>query len=535
MALGTLFRLALAVTRRILPDEQYDFNIAVAKKLDESGADVVFATVNKATTDPLGRLVDAPLSLIQNLGADALVYVKSKRDFYRWDPTSTVAPDPGPNQIVNPTANGANPGRFFRTNTRDPSWLQQTTWFVDPGSDNASDDNDGATALTPLAHDLERQLRWGLGSLARITAALSVTYNSSPTPSDFVNYMVTLANVGVGASGSVAITAPMTAQVVPAGGVGAFSAVQAINRAGNLVTNVTDGTRAWTRGQRIRITGSATPAHVGAIAWVQKDLTGGVAETTAFVTATAGSTAFPTAVTPSIGDTYVCETLSVVLPIGNWIVETAASAAATTCLLSVDQCELDGSGFTAQGSIVTHSAGPGIVMRSSKASGLDLIGLNNLLAIQMTSCTADLVNCTGTAWLAGGIVAGGNGTIFVLPNGSVVLDADFLASDVSLISTASSPASVLIGNAAAMRATTAVDLNPGATARQFSVFGLGNALYGSGNGTGVRVRAGAQYIYTGKPTIATTVQDALVGGTAKAWGAIPFIEPANNAMVVPFA
>ncbi|GMV18563.1 MAG: hypothetical protein AMXMBFR56_67870 [Polyangiaceae bacterium] len=29
-----------------------------------------------------------------------------------------------------------------------------------------------------------------------------------------------------------------------------------------------------------------------------------------------------------------------------------------------------------------------------------------------------------------------------------------------------------------------------------------------------------------------TVQDALVGGTARAWAAIPYIEPANNAMIV---
>lgn len=60
------------------------------------------------------------------------------------------------------------------------------------------------------------------------------------------------------------------------------------------------------------------------------------------------------------------------------------------------------------------------------------------------------------------------------------------------------------------------------------------SVYGSGNTfpTAALVRSGTGFVYTTKPTIVGTVQDALVGGTARAWAAIPYIEPANNAMIV---
>ncbi len=70
------------------------------------------------------------------------------------------------------------------------------------------------------------------------------------------------------------------------------------------------------------------------------------------------------------------------------------------------------------------------------------------------------------------------------------------------------------------------------------VFASGvDALYGAGNaGVGVnRAAGGPAYTYVAKPTLTGGVNDARVGGTLKAWGAIPFIEPANDAAIVAFA
>jgi hypothetical protein len=407
--------------------------------------------------------------------------------------------------------------------------LTQATWFVDPV--NGNDANNGATAATALKTDARRQVLWGGTTQALILQPVTVTYLSALPATDIVNYNVTIGSVG-GVSGKLFITSPMNQQV--GAGTGAFTAVQAINRAGNLVSNVTDGARAWTRGQRIRI---MSGARVGAVAWITKDLGAGVAETTAFFTYPAGGTnAFPTAVTPQVGDPYVTETLNTI-PIGRWEVHTTGPSTATTGAMFIDQMDVDGTAFGAQGSMYTDSEEPGIVGTSCNFKACALIGINNDLAIQLTNCLADTLNVTGVAFLGGGCHGGAVSNVFPLPNGIVIFDRDFLGADQPIITTATGPSAVIFGNVAAMRASVAVDLNPGAIARQFNIFGAGNALYGSGNGIGVRARSMAAYIYASgsKPTIATTTSDAVVGGTNKAWAAIPYVEAANQAEIVVYA
>jgi hypothetical protein len=59
-----------------------------------------------------------------------------------------------------------------------------------------------------------------------------------------------------------------------------------------------------------------------------------------------------------------------------------------------------------------------------------------------------------------------------------------------------------------------------------------NLLWGTGSSTvGVQAQSESGLVYTVKPTV-TGATDTTVGGTAKTWAQIPYIEPANNAYIV---
>jgi hypothetical protein len=106
-----------------------------------------------------GRLTDVSAPTLAALAAGALAWVLSVKDWWRWDPVSTLTSDGI--KVLNPIANGANPGRFIRELVPAPEWMKQLNWFVDPANVAASDENDGATGATPLATDAERQRRMG--------------------------------------------------------------------------------------------------------------------------------------------------------------------------------------------------------------------------------------------------------------------------------------------------------------------------------------------------------------------------------------
>ncbi len=123
-----------------------------------------FNTVIKGAVGS-GRLTDVTLAQLATLPAGGSVaYVISVKDFWRWDPLSTLADNTATTLTVcNPIANAANPGRFIRELLPAPEWMLQTTWIVDGQntSTTANDENDGLTAATALLTDLERERRMG--------------------------------------------------------------------------------------------------------------------------------------------------------------------------------------------------------------------------------------------------------------------------------------------------------------------------------------------------------------------------------------
>lgn len=86
----------------------------------------------------------------------------------------------------------------------------------------------------------------------------------------------------------------------------------------------------------------------------------------------------------------------------------------------------------------------------------------------------------------------------------------------------------------------AIEIRPGGVLRSFD---LGNGytekLYGNGaTGGGVHVNSGGLLDYATKPSITGSTpgtNDASVGGTAKAWSGIPFVNTTNGAAIVAHA
>lgn len=414
--------------------------------------------------------------------------------------------------------------------------LSQATWFVDPI--NGNDANDGKTSATALKTDARRQVLWGGVIPVAINQPVTVTYLSSLPATDVVSY-----NVITGTAGKLTVSGTSTVQ--PAAGSGAFTAVQTINRAGNAVTNVTDGARAWTAGQRIRITASTDPTHVGAVAWITKDLGAGAAETTCFVTYTVGTNGAGTGPTqiatagnlgPAVGDSYVVETISTI-PIGVITANSGGIFAANLNQVFFDQLELDGTNFAVEGYVLSHSSlGP--TFTSCKLKAMSIVGgpqsPNGAVGVQAWNCLQDTVTASGVYFAAGGTITGAN-QLTVLGRSPVAIDKDFLAADKGMANLANGPAVLLVGTAAAMRAPTAITLQPGTFCRQLTINAGANALYGSGNTTGVNCHAAAMYTYVTKPTIATTGNDTVIGGTNTAWAAVPFVNTGNQAEIVLYA
>jgi hypothetical protein len=57
-------------------------------------------------------------------------------------------------------------------------------------------------------------------------------------------------------------------------------------------------------------------------------------------------------------------------------------------------------------------------------------------------------------------------------------------------------------------------------------------LAATGLTKGVKIYSGGMAFYQSKPTFTTSGNNTEIGGTAKTWAAIPYIEPTNNAAYV---
>jgi hypothetical protein len=312
------------------------------------GANAGLGPFNTIATGAVGsgRLIDVTAGQIALLKRGNLAWVESVRDFFLWDPTSALAQDTfnaggTPMTIVNPTANGVNPGRFLREFTAQPQWRAQRQWVVRPTTGN--DENSGADDVTPLASNAELQRRLGMtggvrpeflpgdyhfffpeaaGTVAGQNARPYFAGRRSVTPSgsafafntQFYLHGNTPATVGQG----VAFAGPFT-----------ISAVTPVNHATNQTLEVASAgiVGSWTAANLITLPGTSdvtakrcrmtTGANIGGTFWAKEDLgnkLGGnptaMCDEPNGAQTFSGSFAPVTATfTPAVGEQFVVETI----------------------------------------------------------------------------------------------------------------------------------------------------------------------------------------------------------------------------------
>jgi hypothetical protein len=460
----------------------------------------------------------------------SLAYVAPLKSWFVWDAASTVADDTTDFLSIAITANGAAAGRFRRLDWSHPSWLEQTAWFV---STAGSNDADGATALTPVKTDAEIRRRWG--SDVVLAVPVTITYAESPTTTTNldVSYVDggSLSIIGtptVSKSGTV-LTA-VQAQVRTAGAELAW----AITAVGLDATDI----------GKLAVITAGTAANIGAYAAVLKDEGGGKVRVSPFGKATAAG-GF-TQVTPVIGDTVEIREMATVLKVGFINIrgrsQLNAVASPVQNVVMFDSVTLDGSvGGGSQGGTIRNEHAPVVYARCV---------LQDLIVATVSTNFAKIHQ------FCGGLIVGGlGGTDF---RGNAQLRQTAM---LNVTVSSSSSACLLAFAADCYFQNSQFNVNPGCEvatagiaffdrASSDSALSLGVAVNGgpcivrhsgatpdwgaANTGHGIRISAGASYIYATKPTINSGLgagREVLVGGTDKLYSAVPYIEPGNNAMI----
>jgi hypothetical protein len=309
-----LIDLALMLGNRVakvVNSQLYDWILAVSNALDAGSivqAQYVSASVGVVGS---GRLIDAPVPPTVGI---TTVYVKSFKDWFRWDPLSTALSDNVTTVAL--LANGTAPGRFVRALIPAPEWMLQTTWIIDEAntSGTANDENSGLTGATALLTDDERVRRMGRGARwgNATIAAYHLHYISSPTRP--ILFMGSMSPTGV----NIYVHGSLTpGQGQPGGTPLVVNAMVAVNHATNTPLQITSNglVTSWTAdgllNKRCRFTSGA---NVGGVMWPTAEP--GPAKTARMSECcSVASFANPFVINlgtfiPALNDTFIVETLT---------------------------------------------------------------------------------------------------------------------------------------------------------------------------------------------------------------------------------
>jgi hypothetical protein len=425
------------------------------------------------------------------------VWVRSVQAIFVYRVNSGLTPD-GVNVVASLYGNGV----WQRLTTQPSGALSQAAWFVDPV--NGNDGNTGFTAGTALKTDAERQRRWGWPGRTQVNQTVTVTYLNDVPFSDPVNYDVLLGPTG----GLNVLGTPVVVRT------STFTNVTALNRGTQQPLHVTDGAFVWTPllGDILVI---PSGARAGASAVVAKNVGGGVARLSNMQAPITSAFQPFTSVTPQIGDPYQVRTLTQI-PVGLIRVECLEPVFSASIVAFFNDVHLIG-GFGLFGTIASSTFCPIYVQRSIcdgiASSASDLLVVSSLL---IGSCT--FFNAGETQLIAGATfdgVGAGNGAL-------LIMDGDFLNQGAR--SSVNRGATLTVGTACSFDCPVdGILLLPNCKASQETQSFGANLFWGNNNATfGIRLRSGAGYVYATKPTVTGTSGDTDIGGTTKAYGAIPF-------------
>lgn len=321
---------------------------------------------------------------------------------------------------------------------------------------------------------------------------------------------------------------------------GAVAIDHATNVAGT-VTNSSLGANGFGTGvagsrvgykRRFRITGGNGDARTGAIAWGVKDpATAKTIRTSAW-----SITDSYEVVTPASGDTYVIERMTtlpeIVLDVfGNGDVNAASSLE----LIDIAMPENFSGSSTLINATIRAESGAQVVFKNCAPWHMSCSG--GLVAFY--NCHIDFSSVF--AGFASLYVGTGSGLINVYPGAFVILDLDYIrsygASDYDgqgRLAQVYAGGFLFIGTAAVFDSNAeGLLIDVGGTVLMESLWAGVHALYGSGNATyGVRVKPGGKLVYDATlPTVTGTTAATIVGGTQKAYNALPFFNSTNGAMI----
>jgi hypothetical protein len=485
--------------------------------------------VNNATARLLKAITAAELATLREGNT---VYVMSLRNYWKWLPTSTLTSDDI--TISAPTVVGVGAGRFERlTGNESPDWKLQTTWFIDSTAPNQ--EASGLTALTPLQSDVELTRRWGADGAIQIGTQVTITYAQAPT---------TVSNFDVRILDNASVTWLGTPTVNKSGIVLTAVTVQVRTPGAEVPWAITGPTLgAVDVGKLAIITASGTGANVGAYARVLKDNGGGSVRVSPFGSATVAG-AF-TQATPLVGDTISIVT-PMTLRIGFFSLrndtQLISVAAPTRNVFIFDSITLDGAVGAGVGidSGIVRSENSQVLYMRSILQNLSLTGINSLSNIHRLlggGCAVQvdirsnqvifrqvgvtgIINTYPTSFLTAQVDCYFQNAQLNLNQGACVN-----TQGVAFFDKAAADTCFTLGGGGGTGSGTCFVRQTGATAD----WGSGNA------GHGLKIQSGSQYIYTTKPTINGTLgagREALIGGTDKVYGAVPYVEGANNAMLV---
>lgn len=395
----------------------------------------------------------------------------------------------------------------------------QTTWFIDPVGGN--DANTGLTAGTALKTDAERQRRVGL--IWPINADTSVTYLNNVPATDPCIYTYTL-----GTNGVLRINGtPTTIYTSPGSG---FSAVTNLNRATQTASSVTEAVMGAGRtGQRIRTTSGAS---AGAIAWLDRDFGGGVYRTSPWTTISfANPLPFtPTQVNVAASDQFVIESLTQIgyLSLINLSAQYTGAASVNGTQTLVRNV------YLTQPDVAISALPLGTVTNAPLIHGSRIHCPWDAVMVSSYVDTGVVIAASPASPALFACLVRGRPSI--QSGTTIFIDYDTLFSQ-------SGNDGIRVRYSATARVGTMAVFDAGADGvlvedgdfRCGALFSGNDLVWGTSSaGVGMRVRSGGKTTYVAKPTV-TGASDANVGGTAKTWAAIPYVEPANNAMIVAFA
>jgi hypothetical protein len=480
-----------------------------------------FLSVVKSSSN---RLLDVPASYCAMRTDGDEIRVLSYGGKWVWDSTFPSETATDNKESCRPTAWTAN-GAFVRDLNGNKKFQRQTAWFVSTLGD---DENDGLTALTPLATDREIQRR--LGTNPHLDAKITVTYADAPAGT--TNYeasllpdaSLTLVGTPVTTLSGVLITA-VQAQVRTAGS----EARHAITGSGLGASHV----------GKLAIIRSGTAANIGASAMILKDETGGKVIVSPFGKAAIGFNGF-TAVTPVANVDVIDVITPTTLKVGTiklkCFSQTAFNGPPAANMFVTDGVTLDGD-VDAFGTGSLFIDGVYAQTLRSILKDIQIYGSNStsITGFNVTGGGATgtvIVNTNGVFFTKTGFL---NATLWLRNGGACSLESDtyFQASSVSVF------ANGVVGSAGASvfdRASTgAVTIAPGGVWQQSGAI----PDWGTNNtGFGLNVQSGGCYVYSAKPTINGTLgagREAKIGGVDTEYGSVPAVTAANNAMIVALA